>query len=390
MPVIAGTFQTKVGIGIETTAGTPPSTPGGWLPVATPKGTDAIKYYADAALRGLPDATFGHYALGGVGEWDADGPFFPDSGGYFPLLLLGGDTVTTAPTATTTSASAAAGTSTLSLTSATGFVAGMAVLIDASPNSEGNIIASITGSTATLLSPLRVAHDSGVAVGGNTLHTLQVAATPKTATIWDYTAVSGTDWRQYSYGTASEFDLKWTAEAECTHSSKLTTLLSALLTSGPSSSFTQVPPFVGWQSGITVAGTQKVNMESFELDLKRKVDPIFAANNTQSPTAIFAGVVSATAKATFIMESEAEYNLFRQGLVEKTQIGLYGPALGDQRTSPSATGLLYTMTNPTATSALIDRSKDYVECQVGWDIDYSASDGGPGQVQITNAITAYA
>lgn len=379
---VYGTFQTQLGVALETTPGTPAASPVMWLPVAPPKQTPQIKYFTDSALRGVAADDFGDYAMGGYQESQYTGPFFPDSGGYFPLAVFGTDTVTAAPTATTLSSATTIGATSAPVTSATGYVAGMAVLI----GGEGNIILSVASNTLTLLSPLRLAHASGAAVSGNSLHTMTLANQPKTATFWDYFGVA---WQQYAYCTSTGFNLKWTAEAECTHTSTYIGLLGTTPSAPGSESYTQVPPFIGWQSGVAIAGTAKTNMESFEIDFKRTAKPVFAAANQQSPVAIFAGVLQATAKATFRMQDMTEYDLFIQGLVEKTQVGIFGPALGDQRATPAATGLFWTATDPTATAAVIDRSNEWVECQVNWRVAYNATDAGPSQLQLTNSVTAY-
>lgn len=380
------TYRTQVAIGTEATPGTPIA-PTHWIPCTPPKPKDDIKFYEDKALRGLAAENFGEYAMAGSSEFDIDGPFYPDVPGAFLYGLLGGDTRTTAPTAVTTNSAATAGASTLTFTTApTGFVNGMAVLIDAlGSNPEGNIIIGGGGTTTwTLMSPLRYAHAAGVSTSGNTIHKFGLANTVPTFTVYDFYAANQ---RYYPYGTVSEFDIKWSADAECTFSTKLTGLLSQATTAQTAAYTQNVPPFIGWQSGMAFNGTAKVNMTDLSLTLKRKVDPIFAANNSQSPVQILASTVTVDGQASFIMYDDTEFNWYRNGTVQPIQFGLFGPAVGTAGT-PSASGLLFTATQPAFTGGTIDRSKDYDIVQLNFSCVYNATDAGLCQLQLTNGITA--
>lgn len=350
-----------------------------------PKPQDDIKWYADKALRGQPAETYGHYQLVGVGKFDAEGPFYPDTPGYFPLITLGSDTVTSAPTSTTTTGTNSAGATTLTITSGTGFVNGAAILIDTGSVLEGNVIVSGGGTaTLTLAAPLRFTHSAGATVAGNVMHQFKAVANPLTVTLWDNYAENT---RQYTSCYGEEFAVKWAASGETTYTAKMQTYLSTTI-SPPSNSFTSVPPFVGWQSAVSFAGTTFTNLEDLNFTLKRKLIPIYATGNTQNPAAIFAGVIAVTGKATFQMSAETEYNRFRNATFDVLKMFMFGPAPGFQG-SASASGLLLQISQPAYTMAIIERGKEYLQVVLDFEADYSATDSGPGTLFLTNSLAAY-
>src|SRR5258708_17342201 len=148
---VFGSFQTKFGLALEVTPGTPPSAnPTKLLPVLPPpKPHDMIPFYADKGLRGIAAETFGHYQMQSPGtELAIDGPFYPDAAGYFPMALLGAEAaVVAAPTNTTTTGTNTAGASTLTITSGTGYVNNAAILIGTGATQNANLI--ISGVTST-------------------------------------------------------------------------------------------------------------------------------------------------------------------------------------------------------------------------------------------------
>lgn len=379
---VFGSYQTKLGVAKEATAGTFVA-PTRWLPSTAPKPKDDIKYYEDKAFRGIPTETFGHYGMGAWTQFDCGGPFYPDSVGILAMAALGTDTITAAPTATTLSALSVAGATTLSLTSGTGFTNGMAILVDSGTSVEGNIIVSGGGTTTvTLLSPMRLGHSSGVAVAGANVHKLQNAI-PPTLSVWDSYAVNQ---RNYTYGTVEKFQVKWSAQAECTYQATIRSQLSAV-GGAQTTAYTTVPPFMGWQSGVVVGGTTQTNLEDLQIDFTRKVTPIFAAANQQSPVQILASSLMFSGKATFQMASDSEFNLFRNGTVNVLQFGIFGPALGYQGAA-AATGLLLTSSATVYTGGIIERGKEYVQVVLDFTGDYNTTDAGPCAIQLSNAISS--
>lgn len=380
-----GNFQTQFGLGRETTPGTPPvAGPGVWLPVATVSPKNTQKFYEDKAFRGNRSETFGHYPLGGYATIAVNGPFYPDSCGLLLYGATGQDTVKALPTPVSTNLVTVAGATSLVFSAApTGFANGMAFVIDTGSNQEINMILSgATTTTWTLVSPLRFAHAAGVSTAGNTMHSFQLANVPPTMTVYDY---YGPNWRQYTYGTVSQFDLKWDAQADVTHSSTLEGQLSTVLGSPPTAAYTTQKPFVGWSSGVIIGGTSNANLMKMDLTIKSAVTPIFTANNQQSPTGFFVGALMVSGKSTFVMKSDAEYNYFAQNMSETLQFCLFGYSPG----ATSATGCMFQMSNPTFTMATINRGKAEVQVELDFAADYNAGDAGSLLVNLTNAITAY-
>jgi hypothetical protein len=378
---VFGSYQTKLGVARETTPGTF-AAPTRWLPTSAPKPKDDIKYYEDKAYRGLPTETFGHYGMGAWTQFDADGPFYPDSVGLLLTGAMGADALTTLATPTTSTGTTTAGTSAIAVTLGTTFTNGMAILVDTGALVEGNII--LSGGTTTslvVLSPWRFTHGAGATVAGSTVHKL-TNAIPQTYSVWDSYAVAN---RQYTYGTVEKFGLKWSAQAEATYAATLRSQLSA--TSGAqTAAFTTVPPFMGWQSGVVIGGAAQLNLEDLQVDFTRKVTPVFAAANSQSPVQILASSLMVSGKATFQMATDAEFNLFRNGTVNILQFGLFGPALGFQGAA-AASGLLLTISAAVYTGGVIERGKEYVQAVLNFTGDYNVTDGGPCAVQLSNGVT---
>jgi hypothetical protein len=447
-----------------------------FIPANAPKTADPIKFYQDKAYRGLPTVEFGRYPLAGWSTFDIDGPLYPDDPGILIVGAVGNCQEKPAPTATTLSGGVAAGVTVITVASGTGYVNGMAIILESGVvgKQESNIVISGGGTTSlTLMSPLRFAHLTAATVSGNVLHTLNVtspqfgssttsgATTTFTATTavdtsqaWiinqyvGHTVTAGansatvlsntattlttTTWapgtpsantvftvqgllpgsyiqppsftmydfygeaaRQYPSSYVSDVGIKWSAENDVTYTAKLMGLLSSLTTQVSSVNFTTVPPFVGWQSGFaqTASGsggsaTTQTNLLDLSFDIKRTITPIVAAANTQSPVAFFPGPVSMSGKATFYMNSETEYNHFRNSDHPLMQFGLYGP-VGYPSGTPAASGLLLQLDNPTYTAATIDRAKEYVVVSVTFECAYSATDNGPAVVYLTNGLAAY-
>jgi hypothetical protein len=382
---VYGTFQTKLGVAKETTPGTAPANPTNWIPCLPPKVTDNIKWFVDKALRGQPADSYGHYQLVGVGQTEIDGPFYPDTPGYFPFSLFGQDTVTAAPSATTTTGTNAAGATSLTITSGTGFVNNAAILIDSGVNLEGNVIVSGGGTTTLgLAAPLRFTHSAASTVAGNTMHQFKVIANPVTMTLWDF---YGENTRQYAYGTVEEFGMKWAAAGEVSYAAKLLSNIS-VTSSIPASSYTAVPPLVGWQAAVGFGGTLFTNLEDAQITPKRVVLPIYATGNSQNPGAIFAGVMSVAGKFTFQMSSETEYNRFRNASFPALNFYMFGPAPGFQGAAVAG-GVSFQISQPAYTLAIIERTKDYLQVTLDFEADYSATDAGPSTMYLTNSLAAY-
>jgi hypothetical protein len=91
MPILSA--LTHLGIGKETTWGTPATT-FKYIPVKSPKIENVVKYIADSGIRGALAKTYGQYQGPISATFDYSGDFFPDVLGLLLLNVLGTDTVT--------------------------------------------------------------------------------------------------------------------------------------------------------------------------------------------------------------------------------------------------------------------------------------------------------
>lgn len=120
------------------------------------------------------------------------GPIFPSNAMETVSASIGADgavgygvaaATPVTPTSTTTNGSLTAGTSTVVLTSGTGFLAGQQVAIDTGTNQEIRRIASVSTNTLTLSDPLLSSHLTGVAAVTGSTTTLNGATSANATTV---------------------------------------------------------------------------------------------------------------------------------------------------------------------------------------------------------------
>jgi hypothetical protein len=92
MPIMS--FNSRLGLAIETTWGTPVTTPKVWVPVKSNKIVDEVKRILDSGRRGNLSKDFESYAGITTGSADLDGDVYPDIEGYILKGLFGQDNVT--------------------------------------------------------------------------------------------------------------------------------------------------------------------------------------------------------------------------------------------------------------------------------------------------------
>lgn len=383
-PVLSA--QTAVGVAMEVTPGTF-VVPVHWVPVSSAKIEDVLKYFTDKAYRGLAAERYGDYQLAGNGVLEYAGPHYPDAASYWWKGMFGQDTVTAAPSATTTTGTNSAGATSLTITSGTGFVNNAAILIDTGANQEGNIILSGGGTTTlTLAMPLRYTHTAGATVLGNTMHQFTMAPN---GTVTQVPSLSVYDryvesQRDLTNCVVEDLTVKWKADGEVTYDTKLVSNLTNTDGTNRATSYTQIPPFVGWNAGTIIGNTLWTPIEEVEFSFKRKVAVVFGSNNQQNPVAIISTVMDFTGKATMFMESETQYNHFRNADNPKLQFALAGPCPGTIGAA-TASGLMVQATNCQFVKAPIERGKDYVQLVVDFAGEYNSTDAGPATAYLTNA-----
>lgn len=130
---------------------------------------------------------YGEYKFHGA----LNGPLFPSNAISLLVASIGQDNAVgtgiygtpSSPTSTTLNGSTVVGATTLTLTSATGFVTGQEILIDTGQLREVRLITNVVSTTITVADALFFAHATGVAVSTASTTTLNGALTAPTTTV---------------------------------------------------------------------------------------------------------------------------------------------------------------------------------------------------------------
>lgn len=193
---------------------------------------------------------------------------------------------------------------------------------------------------------------------------------PGSKSITDFYGLQGgTPARRFAGCQVGEISFKWSGDGLFSYSTKLTGLGSTQVAK-PTQSFTAIPPLPGWLPLLTIGGSSKLFMESGELNLKRNVSVIHAADGTAAPYAIWVGPVQVDGKATFVHEDDTELTRYLAG----TQAALVFD--WTQGAAAALVEVKATMTKPQYTMATIDRGKDYVETQITYKAMANTTDVG--------------
>lgn len=383
--VAYATPSTEIGLAIEVTKGTA-VTPSYWEKVKAPKYKPNLTMIPDDTLQGSMVSVYN--LIRGLRDdqhgWDG----YPrmDS---FPVLIraeLGSsDTKTTAGTATTLSASALAGATSVTTTAAV--TQGSYIVIGSGATQETHIASTVVTDTITLNTPLLYAQASGNAVTPLTLHTFSLLNNagsgnqPPSLTITDY---DGEEWRQLTATQLDELSIKGNATGLIEYS---TTMMGnpATTPSAPTVSFSSSQATPGWTAAVLLGGTQVTTVMDWSVEWKRGTKPIPALTGNEEYYEYFAGPLMASGKLTFIEQSGSPYIAqYLSGASEVLEIFTYDLSSGSAMDIRS--------TNCVFKTAELDRSKEYVEVSIEYDMLPSATDataGGvsPCQVTVANTVT---
>jgi hypothetical protein len=324
----------------------------------------------------------------GAGDSAVDLEFnaYPDSIGY-ALRIIGPDTVTPG-VSTTLSASTTAGATSISV--AATIPLGSTIQIDTGNKVEYAVTGTPTGSgpyTIPITTPttgLTFAHTSGVAVISQTTHTFkQNAAVAKpTYSLTEHNAFEA--WG-YPGCMLSDVQIKVDPKGIVTVGAKYIGWIGAIQSATPT--FSEPPPFLGWQFTMTNAGASSTRGLSYDLTLKRPVEAIHASNGTQQPREVFSGVLDADITYKAIYESDADYNLYLQALQNNPTSMVLTQPVGAGVDAGGAS-LTITTTQGGWSKGKPDISGTYVQADFEINGVYNATDTGSVQVVLKNYVTS--
>jgi hypothetical protein len=397
------TFQSVVGIAVESVYGSP-ATAVTYLPVnGAPKPNDKQKMDPDHGLRGSMGVDYGLQLGVYDTEYDFDGNVFVDTIGY-PLAGILGDVAYTGGTnsgtaTTTTAANSAGGNNAVTVTSATGIVPGTVLAIDTGALLELVTVSAVSGLNVTMTRVFRNSHASGVAVQPvvapfTTTFALlnttppsagNIQGQPPSYTLTDWYGVNG---RQYPGAVFSECNIKLVADGLLTFTAKSLAQPSVSLGAKPTATYSSVKPLSGFSGAITfgspLTSPDNLTVMTADIDIKRKVDSVHTIDGTPGPYAIFGGALSVTGKMSVVMESDAQLTAYLNNSQPSLNIN-YTPAAGQQ--------LQFNLNNVGYTAVVIGRSKDYVEADITYTGIFNTTNVGasggysPIKVTLQNAVT---
>jgi hypothetical protein len=398
------TFQSVLGIAVESTYGTP-ATAVTYLPVnGAPKPNDKQKMDPDKGLRGSMGVDYGLQLGVYDTEYDFDGNIFVDTIGY-PLAGILGDVAytggTNSGTATTTTAQLIAGGTpqSVAVASATGIVPGTVLAVDTGALLELVTVASVSGLNVTMTRFFRKDHASGVAVQPvvapftTTFALLNSGVGPASVGQGQPPSYTLTDWygvngRQYPGAVFSECNIKLVADGLLTFTAKSLAQPSVSLAGvKPVATYSTIKPLSGFSGAITfgspLTSPDNLTVMTANIDIKRKVDSVHTIDGTAGPYAIFGGGLSVTGKMTVVMESDAQLTAYLNNSQPSLNIN-YTPAAGQQ--------LQFNLNNVGYTAVVVGRSKDYVEADITYTGIFNATNAGasggysPIKVTLQNAV----
>lgn len=376
--------QTELGIAIETTRGVA-TAPAFWVPVKNPKYKPDLMLIPDETLQGSMVQVYDEIRglrYDGHG-WNA--PPYLDSFPIFARCELGStDHLGAASGATTLASAAAAGSSTISTVASV--ASGSWITIGSGGTAETHLTTGVSGAgpyTVTLALPLIYSQPSGAGTTGLTTHQFSLLNNsltgnqPPSATITDY---DGEESRQITGCQLDELTIKGNGttlvDYVCTWFGNPATTAGA---PSPAYSGTQTP--APWTVQASLGGSQVATIIDWEFDFKRGVKPIPALTGTEAYFEYFADVLQAKGKLTFVEQSGSPY---LTDFLNGTRIAL------DLTVTDLEAGATLNIHSSKAqyTTGAIDRSKEWVEVPVDFQLLPTAADalaGGVSPVLITVA-----
>ncbi|MHB8573540.1 MAG: phage tail tube protein [Candidatus Dormibacteria bacterium] len=161
------------------------------------------------------------------------------------------------------------------------------------PDDTPNLLMAILGTDA-------------VTGAGPYTHALTAALTPPSYTISDFLGITGSNSRQYAGCYLSELSFKWATDADLKVSFKWGGKASTLIAQ-PTEAYTALTAVAGWQAALTLGGSSDTRLIDAEVTIKRQLEAVWGANNSQDPTAFVPGPLEVSGKLTVAPDDFTEY-----------------------------------------------------------------------------------
>ncbi|MEK6443637.1 hypothetical protein [Pseudonocardia sp. T1-2H] len=373
-----------VGLAKEATAGTyvVPTT---YVPFTKADFEDNYAEIKDESIRANDSVLQGAYQGPVTGSWSLDLLAYPDVLGHFLASMIGPDSVA-AGVSTTLSASSAVNATTIS--TAVSIPAQTVIQIDTAANVEFAKVTAVSGAgpyTLTVTTSdtgavgLTKAHTSAAPVIAQTTHTFKQVANVQNPTlsisVYDTLTTLG-----YSYAALSDLSIKIDPKASVSLTSKFTSMPGVAQTA-LTPTFTQLPPLLGWQWTMTNAGAASTRGLSFDLNLKRTVDPVHSSDGTQGPREIFQGALTADGSYKAIFENQTDLALYNSYSQQPATALLQQPTVG------GGASLALTMSKSGWVKGKREWGGAYVQASFSLSGIYNTVDGGSVSAVLKNFRT---
>lgn len=359
-----------------------------YLPFMKADHEDVYAELKDESYRNNDSVLQGMYQGPVQANWDIDILAYPDLMGHFLRSIIGPDTVTAA-TSTTLSASTSVGATTI--TTVASIAASTSVSIDTAGLQEYARVTAVSGSGPYTLTVtgggttggLVNAHASSVAVVTTTTHTFKQNATAAKATYSLTVDDTAGNVLGYTACTASDLQVKIDPKAIVTVNIKLAAN-PGVTQSGITPTYTAVAPNLGWEWVMTNAGASSDRGLTYDVTVKRAVDPIHASNGVQSPREIFQGALEADGAYKAIFSNNTDLNLYLQYTQTPTS------AVVTQPVPQGGMSLTLTMSKSGWYKGKRDYSQSYVQADFSLSGIWNSTDTGSVSGVLQNyQTTAY-
>lgn len=208
-------------------------------------------------------------------------------------------------------------------------------------------------------------------------HIFSLASAIPSLTLYDDYVASR---REISGGLVEEFTLRWgttetTAVAwEAKGKGHLGTVPTAA-----TPSIGALPPWLGWQTQLTVGGSVVQRLLNGELTFRRPNEQVWSANDSQNPNQFVAGPLEVSGRLNVYMLDNADLDRV---------LSLTKPATEIRFTS--GTNVLAAVLSACDwEAATIDRSGTYVRLDATVRGLWNATDAGPAKVTLVNSVANY-
>lgn len=401
-PTTYASQLTFAGLASEQAQGTGLPPTGTILLNKDPATKDTQVYLEDMGLRNAMAEVYGAVPGPLSGEWQLDGDVRSDTQGYLLGNILGDWTQTqpvTTPSTTTTGTNNAGATS-INVTLATGFTAGMTVQVGTGPTAEivtigapvSNTLPIVKTAKAPTAGVLAFSHAAAQTVAqvdpaqqstyafslqnAGACATQAQVAQARSLTLTDWSGVTAsTGARQYPGSMLSEISYTFDATKLLTFSAKASSWGSAAAGATPTASVTSLVAIAGWNCAVGIGGpaaggTLVNSMTSMTLTLTRALR-VYPALGAKQPYIIRQGKFGVAGQFTLVATDETHILNYLNNTQPQLQI-VYTTGSG-----LTAQTVQFDLQQVYYKAAALDRGQEEVDVQVDFTGIANTTNVGP-------------